>query len=316
MGVANQRSIAWGIASAFHREGAELAFTYQNDRLKENLDELLDAVGGRNAFPTFPCDVQNDEHVRAVFEGLRDRWGRLDAVAHCIAFANRDDLSRPFHEISRSGYALALDISAYSLIAVAHAAAGVMGDGGGSIVTLTYNAVARVVPGYNVMAVAKAALETEVRYLASELGPSQVRVNAISAGPIKTLAGSAVKGLTKLPDLTEQNAPLRPNVPQAAAGPLHYLRGGIGAVAGGLLRALRRHRRRAHATIHCDDRADRRCSAGDGIPGVYRADRPQDQVVLARAGSRLPGEPAPARPARGPVRRSGPHRGEQRVAVP
>src|SRR3989441_3739285 len=96
MGVANQRSIAWGIASAFHRQGAELAFTYQNDRLKENLDELLDTVGGRNAFPTFPCDVQNDEHVLAVFEGVRDRWGRLDAVAHCIAFANRVDLFRPF----------------------------------------------------------------------------------------------------------------------------------------------------------------------------------------------------------------------------
>jgi enoyl-[acyl-carrier protein] reductase I len=195
MGVANQRSIAWGIASAFHREGAELAFTYQNDRLKENLDELLETIGGRNAFPTYPCDVQNDEHLGAVFEGLRDRWGRMDAVAHCIAFANRDDLSRPFHEISRSGYALALDISAYSFIAVSRAAAAVMGDGGGSIFTLTYNAVERVVPGYNVMAVAKAALETEVRYLASELGPSHVRVNAISAGPIKTLAGSAVKGL-------------------------------------------------------------------------------------------------------------------------
>ena len=218
MGVANQRSIAWGIASAFHREGAELAFTYQNDRLKENLDELLETIGGPSAFPTFRCDVQNDEHLRGVFEGLRDRWGRLDAVAHCIAFANRDDLSRPFHEISRSGYALALDISAYSLIAVAHAAAGVMGDGGGSIVTLTYNAVARVVPGYNVMAVAKAALETEVRYLASELGPGQVRVNAISAGPIKTLAGSAVKGLTKLRNLTEQVAPLRRNVTQEDVG--------------------------------------------------------------------------------------------------
>src|SRR3989442_9548938 len=152
MGVANQRSIAWGIASAFHREGAELAFTYQNDRLKENLDELLDAVGGRNAFPTFPCDVQNDEHVRAVFEGLRDRWGRLDAVAHCIAFANRDDLSRPFHEISRSGYALALDISAYSLIAVAHAAAGVMGDGGGRTFTPTHKTPPPGGPRYHLLA--------------------------------------------------------------------------------------------------------------------------------------------------------------------
>ncbi len=219
MGVANQRSIAWGIASAFHREGATLAFTYQNERLKENLDELLDTIGGRTAFPTFPCDVQNDDNLGAVFAGLKDRWGRLDAVAHCIAFANRDDLSRPFHEISRGGYTLALDISAYSLIAVArHAAPLMAAGGGGSIFTLTYNAVERVVPGYNVMAVAKAALETEVRYLASELGPSQIRVNAISAGAIKTLASSAVKGISKLRDLTEQAAPLRRNVTQEEVG--------------------------------------------------------------------------------------------------
>src|SRR5205809_6488139 len=142
MGVANQRSIAWGIASAFHREGAELAFTYQNDRLKENLDELLETIGGPSAFPTFRCDVQNDEHLRGVFEGLRDRWGRLDAVAPCIAFANRDDLSRPFHEISRSGYALALDISAYSLIGAADAAAAAMGDGWGRIVSVSSDGVA------------------------------------------------------------------------------------------------------------------------------------------------------------------------------
>ncbi len=218
MGVANQRSIAWGIATAFHREGASLAFTYQSDRLKENLDELLDSIGGRTAFPTFPCDVQNDDHVRAVFAGLQDRWGRLDAVAHCIAFANREDLARPFHEISRGGYAQALDISAYSLIAVARHAAPLLATAGGSIFTLTYNAVDRVVPGYNVMAVAKAALEAEVRYLASELGPRQIRVNAISAGAIKTLASSAVKGISKLRELTEQTAPLRRNVTQEEVG--------------------------------------------------------------------------------------------------
>ncbi len=219
MGVANQRSIAWGIATAFHREGARLAFTYQNERLKENLDELLDTIGGRDAFPTFPCDVQDDDQVRAVFEGLRERWGRLHAVAHCIAYANREDLTRPFHEISRSGYAQALDISAYSLIAVARYAAPLMASsGGGAIFTLTYNAVERVVPGYNVMAVAKAALETEVRYLASELGPSQIRVNAISAGPLRTLASSAVRGLSRLRDLTEQIAPLRRNITQEDVG--------------------------------------------------------------------------------------------------
>jgi enoyl-[acyl-carrier protein] reductase I len=219
MGVANQRSIAWGIASAFHREGATLAFTYQGERLKENLDELLDTIGGHTTFPTFPCDVQNDAQLEAVFAGLQDRWGGLEAVAHCIAFATREDLGRPFPEISRSGFNLALDISAYSLIAVSrHAAPLLAASGGGSIFSLTYNAVNRVVPGYNVMAVAKAALETEVRYLASELGPRQIRVNAISAGAIKTLASSAVKGISKLRDLTEQTAPLRRNVTQEEVG--------------------------------------------------------------------------------------------------
>ncbi len=217
MGVANKRSIAWGIAAAFHREGAELAFTYQSDRLKENLDELLDGIGGRHKFLTFLCDVQSDEQLAAAFGTLAERWGRLDALAHCIAFADRDDLSRPFSQISRSGYALTMDVSAYSLIAVARHAAPPM-TGGGSILTLTYNAVERVVPGYNVMAVAKAALEAEVRYLASELGPQQIRVNAISAGPLKTLAGSAVKGISKLRDLTEETAPLRRNITQEDVG--------------------------------------------------------------------------------------------------
>jgi len=217
MGVANKRSIAWGIATAFQREGAELAFTYQNDRLKENLDELLDGIGGRDRFLTFPCDVQSDDQLRASFGTLAERWDRLDVLAHCIAFADREDLARPFHEISRSGYALALDVSAYSLIAVARQAAALM-TAGGSIFTLTYNAVERVVPGYNVMAVAKAALEAEVRYLAAELGPRQIRVNAISAGPLKTLAGSAVRGISKLRDLTEEMAPLRRNITQEDVG--------------------------------------------------------------------------------------------------
>jgi enoyl-[acyl-carrier protein] reductase I len=217
MGVANKRSIAWGIAAAFHREGAELAFTYQSDRLKENLDELLDTIGGRDRFLTFLCDVQSDEHLEAAFGTLADRWGRLDALAHCIAFADREDLSRPFPEISRKGYALTMDVSAYSLIAIARRAAPLMTNGG-SILTLTYNAVERVVPGYNVMAVAKAALETGVRYLAAELGPRQIRVNAVSAGPLKTLAGSAVKGISKLRDLTEEMAPLRRNITQEDVG--------------------------------------------------------------------------------------------------
>ncbi len=211
MGVANKRSIAWGIAQAFHREGADLAFTYQNERLKENLDELLDTIGGRNAFPTYPGDVTVDDQLDAIFGDLQDRWGQLDALAHCIAYADRDDLQRPLHEVSRSGYSLTLSVSAYSLLAVARRGAALMPPGS-SIVTLTYNAVERVVPGYNIMAIAKAALEAEVRYLASELGPSGVRVNAISAGPLKTLAGSAVKGISKLRDVTEEAAPLRRNI--------------------------------------------------------------------------------------------------------
>jgi len=211
MGVANKRSIAWGIAEAFHREGAQLAFTYQNERLKENLDELLDTIGGRAAFPAYPGDVTSDEQLDAIFGGLQDRWGGLDVLAHCIAYADRDDLARPLHEVSRDGYGLTLNVSAYSLLAVARRAAALM-RGGGSILTLTYNAVERVVPGYNIMAVAKAALEAEVRYLASELGPSAIRVNAISAGPLKTLAGSAVKGISRLRDATEEIAPLRRNI--------------------------------------------------------------------------------------------------------
>ncbi len=224
MGVANKRSLAWGISTAFRREGAELAFTYLNDRLKENLDELLDGIGGRDAFPTYPCDVQSDDQLESCFAALGDRWGRLDVLVHSIAFADREDLSRPFHEISRKGYALTLDVSAYSLIACARRAAPLMtdarqdGGGGGSIFTLTYNAVERVVSGYNVMAVAKAALETSVRYLAAELGPRQIRVNAISAGPMKTLASSAVKGISKLRDLTEEISPLRRNITQEEVG--------------------------------------------------------------------------------------------------
>jgi enoyl-[acyl-carrier protein] reductase I len=219
MGVANKRSIAWGIAQRFHREGATLAFTYQSDRLKDNLIELLAEIGDPGVFPIFPCDVASDEQIGAVFDGLRDRWGALDVLVHCLAFADREDLSRPFSSISRKGYALALDISAYSLIACAGAARPLLeAAGGGSILTLTYNAVDRVVPSYNVMAIAKAALECEVRYLAAELGAANIRVNAISAGPLRTLAASAVKGLSGFRDAVEELAPLRRNITQEDVG--------------------------------------------------------------------------------------------------
>jgi len=215
MGVANNRSIAWGIARAFHREGATLGFTYQNDRLKENLVGLLAEIGGEAAFPLFKCDVASDDEVTATFAGLKERWGALEVLVHCLAFADRDDLSRPFSEISRKGYALALDVSAYSLIHCAGAARALFAAaGGGAIMTLTYNAVDRVVPSYNVMAIAKAALECEVRYLAADLGPIGIRVNAISAGPLRTLAASAVRGISGFRDAVEEVAPLRRNVTQ------------------------------------------------------------------------------------------------------
>ncbi|MDR7481253.1 MAG: enoyl-ACP reductase [Armatimonadota bacterium] len=219
MGVANKRSIAWGIARAFHREGAQLAFTYQSDRLKENLVELLTELGGAERFPIFPCDVQSDQQIDAVFAGLAAQWGALDVLVHCLAFAGREELARPFTQISRQGYAQALEISAYSLLRVAGAARGLLeAAGGGTILTLTYNAVEAVVPSYGVMAIAKAALECEVRYLAAELGPANIRVNAISAGPLRTLAASAVRGITAFRDVVEEVAPLRRNISQEDVG--------------------------------------------------------------------------------------------------
>jgi enoyl-[acyl-carrier protein] reductase I len=219
MGVANNRSIAWGITRAFHREGAALAFTYQVDRLKENLVGLLPEIGGADGHPMFKCDVTSDDDVAAAFDGVRAAWGGLDVLVHCLAFSGRDELNRPLSEVTRQGYAQTLDISAYSLIRCAGAAKPLFdAAGGGSIMTLTYNAVDRVVPTYQVMAVAKAALECEVRYLAAELGPLNVRVNAISAGAIRTLSSSAVKGITEFREATEALAPLRRNVTQDEVG--------------------------------------------------------------------------------------------------
>jgi len=219
MGVANKRSIAWGIATCFHREGAELAFTYQNERLRENVAELVGELPGGENIPLLPCDVTSDEQVTAVFHALNERWGELHVLVHSLAYAEKEDLNRSFVDISRRGFGIALEISAYSLIPIARGAKPLMEKaGGGSIMTLTYNAVERVVPSYNVMAVAKAALECEVRYLAAELGPSNIRVNAISAGPLKTLAASAVRGLSRFRDIVEEKAPLRRNITQEEVG--------------------------------------------------------------------------------------------------
>jgi len=216
MGVADKHSIAWGIAESLHQHGATLGFTFQEEprgRLERNLRELLSSLGNPEDFPRFPCDVTDDSTIEAAISALNSAWGGLDALVHCVAFADRDDLNRPFSQISRQGYKLALEVSAYSLSAVARAALPLfLQSGGGSIIALTYNAVEKALPGYSAMAAAKAALELGVRYLAAEMGPSKVRVNAISAGPVRTLSASAVKGINALRQWTAEAAPLRDNV--------------------------------------------------------------------------------------------------------
>jgi enoyl-[acyl-carrier protein] reductase I len=215
MGVADRHSIAWGIAEAMHDHGAQLAFTYQEEpkgRIEKNVRGLVSSLGPAEDFPMFPCDVREDASIESVVSKLGAAWKGIDCVVHCIAFASRDDLNKPFSEVSRSGYQLAMEISAYSLNAVARATAPLMQDQGGSLIALTYNAVEKAVPGYSAMAAAKGALELGVRYLAAELGPQKIRVNAISAGPIRTLSASAVKGITLLRSWTEKASPMRENI--------------------------------------------------------------------------------------------------------
>lgn len=219
VGCASERSIAWGIAQALHREGAELAFTYAIERLKDNVVKLMSTLDGHASMPLLECDVQDSAQVEALFSDLAERWGSLDVFVHSVAFARQEDLSGNFLDLSWEGYALAHHVSAYSLIESSrHALPLLEAAGGGSIMTLSYLAADRVVPKYNVMATAKAALECNVRYLASELGPSNIRVNAISAGPLKTLAASAVKGIGTARDIMEDKAPLRRNVTQEEVG--------------------------------------------------------------------------------------------------
>ncbi len=219
MGVGNNRSIAWGIATAFQREGAELAFNYVNDRLKDNVVELVNTLPNASTIPVMPCDVSKQEEIDALYAELEKRWGTLDILVHSIAFAALEDLKGRFHEISREGLKTAIDISAYSLVALCRGALPLFEKaGGGTVMSLTFNAVERVVPSYNSMAMAKAVLEAETRYLAADLGPQNVRVNCISAGPLKTLAGSAVKGISAARDLMEAKAPLRRNITQEEVG--------------------------------------------------------------------------------------------------
>ena len=211
MGVANRWSLAWAVAQAMVREGAELILTYQGERQKSTVEDLGKKL---NASRLLPCDVGKDSEVEQMFQALQDDGRKLDVLVHSLAFANREDLEKPFHETSRDGFALALDVSAYSLVKVAHHVLPLMASGG-AVLTLTYLGSTRAVTNYNVMGVAKAALESSVRYLASEFGPKGIRVNAVSAGPIKTASARAVKDFSSMLTQVEQKAPLRKNTEPA-----------------------------------------------------------------------------------------------------
>ncbi len=202
-GIANDHSIAWGIAQAFHQQGARLGFSYAGESLERRVQTLADSIG-----VTFvePCDVTNDDDIDGVMAKAKDTFGQIDILVHAVAFANREDLMGRFHETSRSGFQLAMDISVYSLIALAGAAAPLMSNGG-SVLTLTFYGGQKVIPNYNVMGVAKAALEASTRYLAADLGPQNIRVNAISAGPVRTLSASGISGFR---DMYRQYAALTP----------------------------------------------------------------------------------------------------------
>jgi enoyl-[acyl-carrier protein] reductase I len=224
-GVANRWSIAYSIAAAFRREGATLLLTYQGDRVRAQVEELGAELG---AAKVLNCDVTNDAELAALVAALQAEFPKLDAVVHSIAFANKEDLSRPFSETSRDGYLLAQNVSAYSLVALSRALSPLM-TGGGAIMTLTYLGATRVVENYNVMGVAKAALEACVRYLAAELGGKGIRVNAISAGPIKTASARGIKDFSKVLDGVAEHSPLKRNCdPAEVADTAVFLASGLG----------------------------------------------------------------------------------------
>jgi enoyl-[acyl-carrier protein] reductase I len=208
MGVANDRSIAWGIAQAVAQQGAELAFTYQGEALEKRVRPLAQSVG---AGLVLPCDVADDSSLDALFAGIKSEWGRLDFLVHAIAFSDKEELKGQYLATSRRNFAQTMDVSCYSFTACAQRAAPLMGEGG-SLLTLTYYGAERVMPHYNVMGVAKAALEASVRYLAADLGGRKIRVNAISAGPIKTLAASGIGDFRYILRWNQLNAPLKRNV--------------------------------------------------------------------------------------------------------
>lgn len=215
-GLANKRSIAWGIAQKLHAAGATLAICYQNERMKLEAEDLIKELPGASGFQ---CDVSVDSEIDTLFATLKEKYGKLDVLVHAVAFAPATELRGEFINTSRDGFRVALDVSVYSLIAVSRGAVPLMTDGG-SIMTLSYYAAEKVVPNYNVMAVAKAALESTIRYLAWNLGPKNIRANAISAGPIKTLAARGVGDLTEMMKTHADRAPLHRNVDQLEVGGL------------------------------------------------------------------------------------------------
>ena len=208
-GVANKRSIAWAIAQAWHKAGAKLAFTYQGERLKENVEELAGAFGPDTLL--MECDVSKDDQIARVFDETRKKFGKLHLLLHSVAFAPKEALEGDFVNTSREAFRVAHDVSAYSLVALARAAAPRM-TAGGSIIAMTYYGAEKVVPHYNVMGVAKASLEASTRYLAYDLGPKRIRVNCISAGPVNTLAARGIAGFTEMLKHYEAHAPLKRNV--------------------------------------------------------------------------------------------------------
>lgn len=213
-GVANKRSIAWAIAQGLHQAGVKLAITYQNERLEQEAKDLILSLPGAEAFM---CDVSRDEEVARLFDQLKQRFGKLHAAVHSVAYAPAEELKGDFVNTTREGFRVALDVSAYSLVAVARGAAPLMEDGG-SIITMTYYGAEKVVPHYNVMGVAKAALECTVRYLAHDLGRKKIRVNAISAGPVKTLAARGIAGLGDMMRSHAERAPLQRNIEVGEVG--------------------------------------------------------------------------------------------------
>jgi len=214
-GVANERSIAWGITQVLHAHGARCAITYAGDAIEKRARPLAESV---DAELILPCDVTDPQQVADLFDAVREHWGGLDILIHSIAFANREDLDGRFMDTSRDGFLRAMEVSVYSLVDLVRHAEPLLRESGGSVLTMSYYGAEKVIPNYNVMGVAKAALESSVRYLAADLGPDGIRVNAISAGPIRTLAASGVRGFKTLMMEGERRAPLRRSVTTAEVG--------------------------------------------------------------------------------------------------